>query len=130
MSNATSFSTFSENPFDPSLLDWFVSGDSLPGRWFSGLYAMRDPNGNFLYIGQSRNVPDRIRDHRRERPWFREDTQVSVLPWRDPDTRLAAEAVLQLRYRPRWCQAIKLRIGKDGGLTEVSFIPTRRRRKS
>ena len=122
-------STFSENPFDPNLMDWFVSGDSLPGRWFPGIYAFRRPDGSFLYVGQSKNVPDRIRDHRRERTWAQEaDTTVWVLPWRDPDSRLAAEAVLQLRYRPRHCQAIKLRIGKDGGLTEVSFIPTRRRK--
>ena len=122
-------STFTENPFEPTLLEWFVSGDSLPGPWFPGLYALRGPAGEFLYVGQSKNVPDRIRDHRRKKTWFQEDTQVSVLPWRNPDTRLAAEAVLQLKYRPRYCQAIKLRIGKDGALTEVQFIPTRRHRR-
>lgn len=119
-------STFSENPFDPQLFDWFISGESLPGRWFPGLYSFQDAEGRFLYIGQSKCVPDRIRTHAREKPWAQQIATTHVLPWRDPDTRLAAEAVLQLRYRPRYCQAIKLRIGKDGKLTEVSFIPTRR----
>ena len=122
-------SGFTENPFDPSLIsmDWFVSGASLPGPWFPGLYAFHAPSGECLYVGQSKNVPDRIRDHRRLKPWAQK-ADVSVLPWRDQDTRLAAEAVLQLKYRPRWCQAVKLRIGKDGKLTEVQFIPTRRKR--
>lgn len=109
------------DPFAPDLLEQFVDPDSIEVPTFSGLYACFNKGGAPIYIGQSGGVPGRLKAHRRKK-WWKEVASVRVLPMAPKDTILCAEAVLQLRYRPRYCRAIKLQICNDGSLVEIQFV--------
>lgn len=88
-----------------------------------GVYiGLRD--GQVLYVGQSKSVRHRTRTHERTKAWAKPPIEWVVYRLADEDARLELEGHLILRYRPRWNQAIKLRIGKSGKLTEVSFLRT------
>lgn len=109
------------DPFDPDLLDSFVDPDSIAFPFYPGLYVCRNGSGVPIYIGQSKNVPARLKEHRRKKWWPKVDS-VAVCPEAHEDARLCAEAVLQLRTRPRFCRAIKLQLCNDGHLCEIQFI--------
>lgn len=109
------------DPFDPSLLEQFKSPDDINFPFYPGLYACFNDAGAPIYIGQSGNVPERLKAHRRKK-WWKFVSEVRVLPMTDKDTILCAEAVLQLRHRPRYCRAIKLQLCNDGSLVEIQFL--------
>lgn len=108
------------DPFDPDLLSRFVPPESIPLP-FPGLYACFDKTDTPIYIGQSGHVQERLKEHRRKK-WWPSVTHIRALPMANKDQILCAEAVLQLRYRPRYCRAIKLQICNDGSLVEIQFI--------
>lgn len=93
-----------------------------------GVYAALDAEGLPIYVGQSKLVRQRMLQHQASKNWFKHAVSWVYYPLSPEDSRLELETYLILEYRPRWNQAIKLRIGKDGHLTEVSFLPTRRTR--
>lgn len=108
------------DPFDPALADSFIDPPDFP--FYPGLYIFRNATGAAIYIGQSQNVPQRLKEHKRRARWYPKVSSVKVLLEVDPSTRLCAEAVLQLRYRPRYCRAIKLSLANDGTLHEIQFV--------
>jgi excinuclease UvrABC nuclease subunit len=112
------------NPFAEDLLDSFVSPDSINFPFYPGLYAFFNGAGTPIYIGQSKNVPQRLKEHRRK-PWYKFVESSRVLTFADESERLCAEAVLQLRHRPRFCRAIKLGLANDGTLRELQFLRSR-----
>lgn len=110
------------DPFSPELLASFSSIDSIKSPFFPGLYVFYDSSRSPLYLGQSGEVRTRIRQHARSKKWFSEVASVEALIIADSTMRLCAEAVLQLRHRPRYCQTIKLRLCADGSLQELQFL--------
>lgn len=108
------------DPFDPELIDSFIDPPDFP--FYPGLYIFRDADGTPIYIGQSKNIPQRLKEHKRRARWYPKVSSVTVLLEVDPSARLCAEAVLQLRYRPRYCRAIKLALSNDGTLHEIQFV--------
>lgn len=110
------------DPFDPALADSFINPSTITFPFYPGLYIFRDTAGAPIYIGQSGNVPQRLKEHARRAPWHKHVASVSILMEAHLSTRLCAEAVLQLRYRPRFCRAIKLGLRKDGTLHELQFL--------
>ncbi len=108
------------DPFDPALADSFIDPPDFP--FYPGLYIFRNTAGVPIYIGQSQNIPQRLKEHARRARWYHKNHSVKVLLEVDPSTRLCAEAVLQLRYRPRYCRAIKLSMAHDGTLHEIQFV--------
>lgn len=118
---STDTATGVPDPFDPELLSRFVPLDSINFPFYPGLYACINEYGSPIYIGQSGNVPQRLKAHRRKR-WWKFVNEVRVLPMTNKDQILCAEAVLQLRHRPRYCRTIKLCLCADGHLQEIQFL--------
>ena len=104
-----------------STLDAFDDIDTLPA-FFSGVYALLDEAGDPIYVGQSKDVPGRVRTHKRTKKWKSAICSVCAVRIVDPDLRLVVETLLFLRYRPRHNRAIKLSKRIDGTLHEVQFL--------
>jgi excinuclease UvrABC nuclease subunit len=113
------------DPVDP-LLVTDEDFEELPGGAFvfPGVYTFSDSKGHFVYIGESKNIPSRLKQHRKKK-WFSEELTVEVLWCSDNETRLVAETAMILRYRPRENKAIKIGLSKSGGLYPLNFLRTR-----
>ena len=119
-------STSAVNPeFFSFTLDNFTPSSDIQTFLCPGVYALLDSEDRVLYIGQSANAPQRADVHKRKK-WGPEISRTLICPVASPDERLMLETLLQLRYRPRYCRAIKLGIAKDGTLSELQFVRTRR----
>ncbi len=114
------------DPFELELDD-LTSPDDIESSFYPGVYALLDVDGKPLYVGQSGDIPQRLREHRKTKRWYEKVDRVLVLLAPDLQDRLLAETVLQLKYRPRHCRAIKLGFNKDGTLTELQFLRCQRR---
>jgi predicted GIY-YIG superfamily endonuclease len=101
---------------------------SNPLDFYPGLYALFDAEGQCLYIGQSKDVPARLKRHRRERPWFKDVDESKTVTFQlsGAEDRLHLEALLQLYHRPRHCRAIKIGIRNDGKIYEMQFLRSAR----
>lgn len=94
--------------------------DELP-PFFSGVYLLLDADGEILYVGQSGDVPSRVRTHRRQQKWRAAIDAVKAYPLGDPDDRLTLETLIFLRYRPPHNRTVKLSKRKDGSIFECQF---------
>lgn len=63
-----------------------------------GVYLLQDDTGAVLYVGQSKRMNERLRQHRRDHriPF----TSHTLIPISDPDERGDLEAVLIAQHRP------------------------------
>jgi len=96
---------------------------------FPGIYRFRDPEGAFLYIGESNHIPRRLGEHRADhkkkgkKPYAAEDADVTVDVCFCPcdDLRLRAETLQILRHNPRHNKAIKIGISKQGRVYPLNW---------
>lgn len=86
-----------------------------------GVYVLLDDGGTLIYVGQSKGMVARSKAHRRK-TWGKKIAAERYLAEPDPELRLVLEAVMILRYRPRYNRAIKLGLRKDGSLYEIQFV--------
>jgi excinuclease UvrABC nuclease subunit len=114
-----------KDPADPLLVMISDFEEFKPAAFiFPGVYVFRDKKGHFVYIGESKNIPQRLKQHKKKK-WFSEELDVTVLWCADAEARLTAETAMILRYRPRENKAIKIGLSKTGGLYPLNFLRTR-----
>lgn len=85
-----------------------------------GVYLFRTSKGCAIYVGQSGDVFQRYRQHRRKK-WFAEDLEFWALEIEGQSDRLVAETVLILRERPLQNRAVKLGLRKDGSVYPLDW---------
>jgi len=88
---------------------------------FPGVYTFQDEDGDYVYIGESKNVVMRLKQHAKKK-WYSKKHAVKVLWVQDDEARLVAETAMILRHRPRANRAIKIGLAKDGHLFSIQFL--------
>lgn len=64
------------------------AGNALTG---TAVYRFFTTTRDLIYAGKSRNFPTRFKDHRREKPWFRDVHHMTVVWYDDEASALTAE---------------------------------------
>lgn len=111
---------FTGDPLDdrPDFVDF--DPDNAPPLGFPGIYRFRGADDSFLYIGESRDVCRRYKEHHRK-PWFSEVARCEVCAVIDDELRLFLETIEILRFRPRFNRAIKLGLSKHGRIYALNW---------
>jgi hypothetical protein len=113
------------DPADPFAVtrDDFISFDiSKPPLIFPGVYIFLK-KGAPVYIGESADIPRRLREHRRKK-WFEEGLETRVLWCADAEVRLIVETIMIFRERPAQNRAIKLGCAR-GRIYPINFLPAK-----
>lgn len=66
-------------------MSWFNKSDGYFVYWLSDEYQTR-------YVGYTENPSRRIREHRKQKPWFREITQIDIRRYSTREEALKTEA--------------------------------------
>lgn len=95
--------------------------ENLPD-FFSGVYLLYNEDDEIIYVGQSGDVPARVKTHKRRQAWRTEISYASAYLIASEDDRLTLEALIFLRERPRHNRALKLAKRVDGTIYEIQFV--------
>lgn len=114
------------DPFSVTFDDFEEYDKTKPPLIFPGVYAFlkKGASGKLLkvYIGESKNIPQRIKQHKRKK-WYEEDLEIRVLWAGDDEVRLITETVMILKERPLENKAIKLGLAKKTGrVYPINFV--------
>lgn len=109
-----------DDPFSVTRDSFVAFNTEKPPLLFPGVYMFLK-KGKAVYIGESGNIPCRLKQHRRKK-WHEKDLEVRVLWCEDDETRLVVETVMILRERPRANRAIKLGLTMAGRVYALNFL--------
>lgn len=116
-----------QDPSDPFAVtrDDFIELDKeKPPFLFPGVYMFLK-RGKAVYIGESGDIPRRLKEHRRKK-WYEANLEVRVLWCTDDQVRLITETIMILRERPRENRAIKIGLTKTGRVYGLNFLRSSR----
>ena len=113
-----------EDPFSVTRDSFVPFNADKPPLLYPGVYIFLK-NSKAVYIGESGDIPRRIKEHRRKK-WHEEGLEVRILWCADAQTRLVTETVMILRERPRHNRAIKLGLTQAGRVYGLNFLRSSR----
>ncbi|MEE8522149.1 MAG: GIY-YIG nuclease family protein [Gemmatimonadota bacterium] len=90
-----------------------------------GIYVLSDADGGVIYVGESGDVTRRLKQHARDKRWYKKVVTVRSIFCSDRDLRLTGETLLILRHRPRHNRAIMIGLDATAKVYPLQFVKTR-----